>query len=513
MARKEIPYTQENQILLNEAFKRIDENFIDLYDNKKDDFIPIEENQYGTHPSFATEEELFTYLVQQVKTPYGLAVEDGFTGTLTEWLDSLKGEDLSNILDVLTISTDNINLEHRDDQLNHVNTSTNGGHTIIVKKTYSETVNINNIYFKAGNTINGNSFWLYTVDSNAIITKKIGEFSFTPITNQSVEIPVNFELNTGDRLAFLLVDGLTIKYNASNNDAGFLFNLYGSTEKDLNVGETINATQNFDIGVSIGWDGYIEGVEELISVKNRLRYIDDNGYANNNFQVPYEPINLNSPISKSWLLNNFEISNILSGIPFLVIGDSMVYGHSTDQNKIWGKLIADRNNMPFTNLGINGNRLTDSGGSNPMVNRIDDIPNGFSGIIAIGIGTNDAQANITIGDPTSTNIAEFNGALNVALDAIQARCPNALIVYISPYKRNSNYENFNAAILGRCFERGIPVKDNIASPKLDWSDDYVITNYTLNDNYHFNDLGHYINSFDYEKFIRENYYVFINNLV
>ncbi len=97
MSRQNIPYNDNNKILLYEAFKRIDENFIDLYDSKRGEFVPIEENQYGTHPAFATEEELFTYLVQQVKTPYDLAVEDGFTGTLTEWLDSLKGEDGNDV--------------------------------------------------------------------------------------------------------------------------------------------------------------------------------------------------------------------------------------------------------------------------------------------------------------------------------------------------------------------------------------------------------------------------------
>ncbi len=51
------------------ALKDILKNAILYHEiNKSGEFVPIEENQYGTHPEFTTEEELFTYLISHLKS-------------------------------------------------------------------------------------------------------------------------------------------------------------------------------------------------------------------------------------------------------------------------------------------------------------------------------------------------------------------------------------------------------------------------------------------------------------
>lgn len=202
-----------------------------------------------------------------------------------------------------------------------------------------------------------------------------------------------------------------------------------------------------------------------------------------------------------------EVNNYLKGKKVDVIGDSMVKGHSLADSQTWLYKLAMRNNMQYTNYGINGAYLTNNG-ANSVHDRVTNPANAnyFNptnpDYILIFIGTNDASNSVTIGTEASTSQTEVYGALKAVITNLQTRYPTAKIGFITPYKRTASFPAYVTALENCCSLYGVPVFNNIKNGNVDWTNSAQISALTLNDTYHLNDAGMTFASYKYENFMR-----------
>lgn len=129
----------------------------------------------------------------------------------------------------------------------------------------------------------------------------------------------------------------------------------------------------------------------------------------------------------------------LEGITMHAIGDSLFYGSGIGKENSWPSLLAEKYHMTHENYGRGGNTIAmfkEYGGNEydePMVTRYQKMVDDDAQIILIEGGSNDSNKSIKIGSNDSKDINEFKGALNVMLDGLLEKYPNALIVCVSCY--------------------------------------------------------------------------------
>lgn len=115
------------------------------------------------------------------------------------------------------------------------------------------------------------------------------------------------------------------------------------------------------------------------------------------------------------------------------LGDSYFGGAGIGQDNVWVSLLAKKYNMAKYIDGVGGatvtNALTDPV---PHVERYQNVRNG-SNIVLLEGGRNDYLQQVPIGETGSHDVKTFIGAWNVIVDGIKAKCPNAMIVMISPW--------------------------------------------------------------------------------
>lgn len=127
----------------------------------------------------------------------------------------------------------------------------------------------------------------------------------------------------------------------------------------------------------------------------------------------------------------------LEGITMHAIGDSLFYGSGIGKENSWPSLLAEKYHMTHENYGRGGNTIAmfkEYGGNEydePMVTRYQKMVDDDAQIILIEGGSNDSNKSIKIGSNDSKDINEFKGALNVMLDGLLEKYPNALIVCVS----------------------------------------------------------------------------------
>lgn len=195
--------------------------------------------------------------------------------------------------------------------------------------------------------------------------------------------------------------------------------------------------------------------------------------------------------------------NPLASKKIVAIGDSMVQGHTLTLAQVWLALIAARNGGGYINYGINGTFLSDRdyGTNKGAVIRypaMDDTAD----YVLVFAGTNDAANAVTLGSATSTNPAEFNGALNTLIAGLLTKYPSKKLGFITPYRRNANYPAYVDAIKARCAEHAVPVFDNVEKGGIDWTNAAQVAALTLNDTYHLGVEGMKFASTKYEHFLR-----------
>lgn len=121
---------------------------------------------------------------------------------------------------------------------------------------------------------------------------------------------------------------------------------------------------------------------------------------------------------------------ILDGLTINAIGDSYI-APSTSEIK-WPELMRQKYFLDLTNQGIGGGTVTNFiTTKNPMCDRYDQMPNNDPDIVIIEGGRNDFNNKVPIGTLTSKDTTTYIGALNVIVEGLQAKYPNAMFVFIS----------------------------------------------------------------------------------
>lgn len=194
----------------------------------------------------------------------------------------------------------------------------------------------------------------------------------------------------------------------------------------------------------------------------------------------------------------------LYGKKIVAIGDSMVQGHSIAKDKGWLAMIAQRNNMTYVNYGINGTFMTNKLYDNHkgIIDRYVNMDNDADYVV-IFAGTNDAAANVTIGENNSNNPSEFKGALNLLCQGLLTKYPKGKILFISPYLRNENYRKYVQALHDICEDKySIKVHDNIKHGGICWNNQAQVEALTLKDTLHLNLVGMEYASYKYEETLK-----------
>lgn len=124
--------------------------------------------------------------------------------------------------------------------------------------------------------------------------------------------------------------------------------------------------------------------------------------------------------------------SILNGLTINALGDSYFDGHGLDQKtEVWLGLLASEYKLRMNNYGLGGSTVSNVSSQRPMCNRYTSMPDNNADIILLEGGRNDFNKKVPIGETDSRDTKTFSGALNVIIDGLKEKYPNAMIVCIS----------------------------------------------------------------------------------
>ena len=223
---------------------------------------------------------------------------------------------------------------------------------------------------------------------------------------------------------------------------------------------------------------------------------------------------------------NEYYSSALEGVTINAIGDSYFNYSKMDKKEVWLSLLAEKYNMQMNNYGKGGSTVSNYvTNKNPMCDRYKDMFVNEADIILIEGGANDITVYTPIGDVDSNDEATFSGALNVMIDGIQERYPNAMIVCITMwniydgfYKSDTipyiEYANAMERVAERQGVYFIAAYDTEISG-VDMSSMYFRSKYCMrqNDSHHLNAEGMKIAMAHFEKVIAEYYEDFLSKKI
>ena len=122
--------------------------------------------------------------------------------------------------------------------------------------------------------------------------------------------------------------------------------------------------------------------------------------------------------------------SVLEGLTVNAIGDS--YIAPSDKQFKWPDLLRDKYHMELYNEGIGGSTVSSFvTNRNPMCERYDRLPENSPHVVIIEGGRNDFNNRVPLGDAATRDPKTYSGALNVIADALRAKYPKAMFVFIS----------------------------------------------------------------------------------
>ena len=89
--------------------------------------------------------------------------------------------------------------------------------------------------------------------------------------------------------------------------------------------------------------------------------------------------------------------------------------------------------LKVNNYGIGGSTVSYVANKNPMCDRYEAMADNGADIILVEGGRNDFNSSVPIGTVDSNDKTTYSGALNVIIDGLQAKYPDAMIVCISSW--------------------------------------------------------------------------------
>ncbi|MBQ8431860.1 MAG: SGNH/GDSL hydrolase family protein [Clostridia bacterium] len=125
---------------------------------------------------------------------------------------------------------------------------------------------------------------------------------------------------------------------------------------------------------------------------------------------------------------------VLEGLTVNAIGDSYFAGNGLESGHVWIQLLAKKYGQDMNNYGKNGSMVSNyTGTNNPMCLRYGSMANNNPAIVLIEGGKNDYNQGTPLGTVDSHDNKTFMGALNVIIEGVKAKYPNAMIVCITPW--------------------------------------------------------------------------------
>lgn len=187
-----------------------------------------------------------------------------------------------------------------------------------------------------------------------------------------------------------------------------------------------------------------------------------------------------------------------------------------DQNYVWPSLLGKIYEMKYTNYGKNGSTVSDYvTTNNPMVVRYKQMADNNPDIVVFEGGKNDYNKKTPIGNNDDTGTKTFKGALNVMIDGLRAKYPNAVLICVTPWKVSGTngigktVSDYADAMREICKLKNVPCfsADDPALSGVDMTDAAFRAKYsmTATDVSHLNATGHRLVLPKFEKFIADTY--------
>ena len=141
------------------------------------------------------------------------------------------------------------------------------------------------------------------------------------------------------------------------------------------------------------------------------------------------------------------------------LGDSYFEGNGIGKENTWLGLLGKKYKMVMNNYGKGGSTVSNKVNKNPMCERYMNMSS-KADIILVEGGRNDFNQEVVIGNAGGTDTTTFSGALNVIIDGLQEKYPNAMIVCISNWnfpgtKNGNNYSDFANAMKAVANDQGV----------------------------------------------------------
>lgn len=213
-------------------------------------------------------------------------------------------------------------------------------------------------------------------------------------------------------------------------------------------------------------------------------------------------------------------ADVLKGLTINALGDSYFNYSKMDKSQVWLSLLANKYNIKMNNYGIGGSTVSKVPSKNPMCERYSSMSNNNADIILLEGGRNDFNNNVKIGTNDSHDTTTFCGALNVIIEGLKEKYPNAMIVCISNWNfpgsndLDLNYANYANAMENVAKQQGVYFI-RACDPKIsgiDMSSKAFREKYSIktSDISHLNEEGMKIAMAHFEKILAEYYQDFLS---
>ena len=144
---------------------------------------------------------------------------------------------------------------------------------------------------------------------------------------------------------------------------------------------------------------------------------------------------------------------VLERLTINALGDSYFEGQGLPSEQVWLSLLDAKYNMNMNNYGKGGSTISNYVTSNnPMCQRYLSMANNKPDIILFEGGRNDFNKGVPIGSVDSTDTKTFSGALNVTIEGLKKKYPNAMIICISNWNFPGSSSGLNYASYANAME-------------------------------------------------------------
>ena len=259
----------------------------------------------------------------------------------------------------------------------------------------------------------------------------------------TVIYPEGSELESAARSVANMVKSVTGKEAEVKPDSS------SETEYEILIGLTNRETcTNFYKGVEYYDSGYalvgkkilIIGLQKQYTIDSTMLFkvaiLDKNAadgvLMTQNDTVLNKDAKLNS--LHGWIENSKKsyYANILGGVTINALGDSYFEGSDLEKEYVWLSLLGSKYNMYMNNYGKGGSTVSNKITTNsPMCDRYKSMANNNPDIVLLEGGRNDFNKDVSIGEIDGYDTTTFAGALNVIIEGLKEKYPNAMIVCIS----------------------------------------------------------------------------------